>query len=159
LDGLDQIEPSVPEGSQARKIITMSKTDATLQEILDRLDGLTETVNDGFASTVSSIDTLTRGLSAMLDTQRAHTDMLTEVLTACSADPGAGTDLTDALDRIVSAVEQQTETLAGIDEHLSGLGRVIEISVVRGIARVEAQREAIDSGMVDEDGVLFDGMN
>lgn len=92
----------------------------------------------------------------MLDTQRTHTDMLTDVLTACSADPGAGTDLTEALERIVTAVEQQTETLAGIDEHLSGLGRVIEGSVVRGIARVEAQRDAIGSGMVDEDGVLLD---
>lgn len=137
----------------------MSKIDTTLQEILDRLDSLSETVTDGLAATVSSIDTLTRGLSAMLDTQRAHTDMLTEVLTACSADPGAGSDLTDALDRIVAAVEQQTETLAGIDEHLSGLGRVIEVSVVRGIARVDAQREAIDNGMVDEDGVFFDGLN
>lgn len=134
----------------------MSKPDALLQTILDRLDALAETMTDRLDALTSEIDTLTRGLSLMSDTQRTHSDMLAEVLTACSADPGSSTELSESLDRIAAAVEQQTETLAGIDGHLSNLGQIIEVSVMRGIVRVDAQREAVSSGRTDADGVLLD---
>jgi predicted DNA-binding protein YlxM (UPF0122 family) len=134
----------------------MSKTDDTLREIAEKLEILQESIEVRFATMTDSLDTLARGLSLMSDTQGIQSDMLSEVLEACSADPGTNHELSAALDRVAEAMEAQNGTLTEIGEHLSNIGGVIEISVVRGIARVEAQSRARSSGLVDEDGVLID---
>jgi hypothetical protein len=92
----------------------------------------------------------------MSDTQAIQSDMLSEVLDACSADAGPNHELSAALDRVAEAMEAQNGTLTEIGEHLANIGGVIEVSVVRGIARAEAQNLARSSGLVDEDGVLIE---
>jgi uncharacterized phage infection (PIP) family protein YhgE len=134
----------------------MPKIDDTLREMSDRLSEIQETLDNSVQVLSSDILTLARGLSVMTDTQRIHSDMLTEILTACSADPGAGSDLTEALESLTNAVEQQTETLSGIERHLAGLGSTVEASVVRGVVRVDEMRGAVSSGRTDGDGVLLD---
>lgn len=135
----------------------MSKTDDTLREIAEKLEILQESIEIRFATMTDSLDTLTRGLSLMSDTQAIQSDMLSEVLEACSADPGPNHELSAALDRVAEAMEAQNGTLTEIGEHLSNIGGIIEVSVVRGIARAEAQALAKSSGITDEDGVLLDG--
>jgi ABC-type transporter Mla subunit MlaD len=134
----------------------VAKIDDTLREILDRLSELQDSLDSSVQVLSNDIITLTRGLSVMSDTQRIHSEMLNEILTACSADPGSGSNLTEVLESLTSAVEQQTETLAGIERHLAGLGSTVESSVVRGVVRVEEMREAVTSGRTDGDGVLLD---
>lgn len=134
----------------------MSKTDDVLREIAEKLEILQESIEVRFATMTDSIDTLTRGLSLMSDTQAIQSDMLSEVLEACSADAGPNHELSAALDRVAEAMETQNGTLTEIGEHLANIGGVIEVSVVRGIARAEAQNLARSSGLVDEDGVLIE---
>ena len=134
----------------------MSKTDDVLREISEKLEILQESIEVRFATMTDSIDTLVRGLSLMSDTQAIQSDMLSEVLDACSADAGPNHELSAALDRVAEAMEAQNGTLTEIGEHLANIGGVIEVSVVRGIARAEAQNLARSSGLVDEDGVLIE---
>lgn len=134
----------------------MSKTDDTLREIAEKLEILQESIEIRFATMTDSLDCLTRGLSLMSDTQAIQSDMLSEVLEACSADPGPNHELSAALDRVAEAMEAQNGTLTEIGEHLSNIGGIIEVSVVRGIARAEAQAFAKSSGLTDQDGVLLD---
>jgi predicted DNA-binding protein YlxM (UPF0122 family) len=135
----------------------MSKTDDTLREIAEKLEILQESIEVRFATMTESLDTLARGLSLMSDTQGIQSDMLSEVLEACSADPGPNHELSAALDRVAEAMEAQNGTLTEIGEHLANIGGIIEVSVVRGIARAEAQALAKSRGITDEDGVLLDG--
>ena len=137
----------------------MSKIEDTLREISEKLEILQESVEVRFATMTDSIDTLARGLSLMSDTQATQSDMLAEVLEACSADPGPNHELSAALERVAEAMEAQNGTLTEIGEHLANIGGIIEVSVVRGIARSEAQMRAKSSGIVDEDGVLLDEDN
>ena len=137
----------------------MSKTDDVLREIAEKLEILQESVEVRFATMTESLDSLARGLSLMSDTQATQSDMLAEVLEVCSADPGPNHELSAALDRVAEAMEAQNGTLGEIGEHLANIGGIIEVSVVRGIARAEAQALAKSSGIVDEDGVLLDEDN
>jgi predicted DNA-binding protein YlxM (UPF0122 family) len=134
----------------------MSKTDDVLREIAEKLEILQESIEVRFATMTDELSTLTRGLSLMSDTQAIQSDMLSEVLEACSADAGPNHELSAALDRVAEAMEAQNGTLTEIGEHLANIGGVIEVSVVRGIARAEAQNLARSSGLVDEDGVLIE---
>ncbi len=134
----------------------MAKTDEAVAEIAEKLDELSETIDQRFETITNSIDALVRGLSSMATTQSTHSDMLAEILTACSADPGASSDLTEVLDKIAAVMEQQTEALSSIDSHLAHLGGTIETSVARGMARVMDQQDAIRTGRVDEDGVILE---
>lgn len=134
----------------------MAKQDEALLEIAEKLDDLTVTVNERFDAIANRIDALVRGLTLMSETQATHSDMLTEIMTMCSVDPGDSPDLSDVLDRIASVMEQQTEEMKSIDNHLAHLGGTIEQSVTRGMVRVMEQQSAINSGLVDEDGVIVD---
>lgn len=135
----------------------MSKADDVLREISEKLEILQESIEIRFATMSNDLDALTRGLSLMSDTQGIQSDMLSEVLEACSADAGPNHELSAALGRVAEAMEAQNGTLTKIGEHLSNIGGVIEVSVVRGIARVEEQALAKSNGITDKDGVLIDG--
>lgn len=104
--------------------------------ILERLDTMT-----------ASIDTLTRGLILMTETLGTHSEILGEILEACSAEPGES-PLTEALEQIVASINQQNETLAGIGVALENIGPGIEDAVVRGVHRA--------NGSVDPDGVVIE---
>ena len=137
----------------------MSRSNDTLKQIEEKLDSLQETVENRLDALTNELSLVVRGLSLMSETQGAHSDMLAEVLTACSADPGPNTELSTALDRISAAMETQTETLTAIGDHLSGLGQVIEMSVVRGVERVDQMNRAKATGLVDEDGVIIEDID
>ena len=137
----------------------MSRSAETLKQISERLEFLQETVENRLDTLANELSLVVRGLSIMSETQGAHSDMLAEVLTACSADPGSNMELSAALDRISSAMESQTETLSIIGDHLSGLGQVIETSVVRGIERADEMSRAKATGLVDEDGVIIEDID
>jgi hypothetical protein len=115
---------------QTGKDFSMS-ADAT---ILNRLDTMTV-----------SIDTLGRGLILMTETLATHSEILGEILEACSAEPRES-PLTEALKQIVAAINDQNETLVGISATLENIGSGIEDAVVRGFHRA--------SGTVDDDGVV-----
>jgi hypothetical protein len=115
---------------QTGKDFSMS-TDAA---ILNRLDTMT-----------ASIDTLGRGLILMTETLATHSEILGEILEACSAEPGES-PLTEALKQIVAAINDHNETLAGIGRTLENIGPGIEDAVVRGCHRA--------SGTVDDDGMV-----
>lgn len=104
--------------------------------ILGRLDTMT-----------ASIDTLTRGLILMTETLGTHSEILGEILEACSTEPGES-PLTEALEQIVASINQQNETLAGIGAALENIGPGIENAVLRGFHRA--------NGSVDADGVVIE---
>ena len=104
--------------------------------ILNRLDTMT-----------ASIDTLTRGLILMTETLGTHSEILGEILEACSTEPEES-PLTEALAQIVASINQQNETLAGIGAALENIGPGIENAVLRGFHRA--------NGSVDADGVVIE---
>ena len=104
--------------------------------ILNRLDTMTV-----------SIDTLGRGLILMTETLATHSEILGEILEACSAEPGES-PLTEALKQIVAAINDQNETLIGIGATLENIGPGIENAVLRGFHRA--------NGSVDADGVVIE---
>ena len=108
----------------------MADTDA----ILSRLDGMQ-----------TSIDTLARGLTLLADTLGTHSEMLAEILEACSADPGES-PVADLLEQIADAIKAQNETLTGIGDTLKHIGPSIEVAVIRGVHRAV--------GTADDDGVV-----
>lgn len=74
----------------------MSRSNDTLKQIEEKLEFLQETVENRLDSLTNELSLVVRGLSLMSETQGAHSDMLAEVLTACSADPGPNTELSTA---------------------------------------------------------------
>jgi hypothetical protein len=93
----------------------------------------------------TSVDTLARGLILMSETLGTHSEMLGQILEACSVEPGES-PLTETLEQIVDAIERQTATLAAIGTILDNIGPGIEAAVVRGVHRA--------NGPVDDDGVI-----
>lgn len=102
--------------------------------VLEKLDSLQTTV-----------DTLARGLILMTETLATHSEMLGQILEACSVEPGES-PLTEILEEIAGGIQQQTAALEGIGATLDNIGPGIEAAVVRGISRA--------TGRTDEDGVL-----
>lgn len=92
-----------------------------------------------------TVDTLARGLILMTETLATHSEMLGQILEACSVEPGES-PLTEILEEIAAAIQQQTAALAGIGETLDNLGPGIEAAVVRGVSRA--------TGRTDDDGVV-----
>lgn len=95
----------------------------------------------------TSVDTLARGLTLLAETLGTHSEMLAEILQACSADPGEN-PVVDLLEQVVDAIKQQNETLVGIGATLEHIGPNIEVAVIRGVHRAV--------GTVDEDGVVLE---
>lgn len=102
-------------------------------------------MNDKIDSIQINIDAMARGMTAVVDTLQTHSEMLAKIMEACAVEPG-GSELSDVLEDIASALSRQNETLGGIASSLDTLGVGIELSVMRGVAR------ALDK--VDEDGVV-----
>lgn len=102
--------------------------------IVSRLDAMQE-----------SIDTLARGLILMAETLGTHSEMMAQILEACSADPGESS-VADLLEQIADAIKQQNETLVTIGTTLEHIGPSIEVAVIRGVHRAV--------GTVDDDGVI-----
>lgn len=93
----------------------------------------------------TSVDTLARGLILMTETMATHSEMLGQILEACSIEPEES-PLAEILEDICGAIQQQTAALAGIGETLDNIGPGIEAAVVRGVSRA--------TGRTDADGVL-----
>ena len=93
----------------------------------------------------TSVDTLARGLTLLAETLGTHSEMLAQILEACSADPGES-PVADLLEQIADAIKQQNETLVGIGATLEHIGPSIEVAVIRGVHRAV--------GTVDDDGVV-----
>ena len=102
--------------------------------VLKKLDSLQTTV-----------DTLARGLILMTETMATHSEMLGQILDACSVEPGES-PLTEILEEIAGAIQQQTAALTGIGATLDTIEPGIEAAVVRGVSRA--------TGRTDADGVL-----
>lgn len=107
--------------------------------------GRSDDLNEKIDTLQMTVDAMARGMGAMLDTLQTHSEMLAKIMEACAVDPG-GSELSEALEDIASALAHQNETLAVISKSLDGIGSGIELSVMRGVAR------ALDR--VDEDGVV-----
>jgi hypothetical protein len=84
----------------------------------------------------TSVDTLARGLTLMTETLGAHSEMLAQILEACSVDPGES-PLTETLEQIVDAIQQQTEAITAIGTTLDNIGPGIEAAVRRGTGAQE----------------------
>jgi hypothetical protein len=102
--------------------------------IISRLDSMQE-----------SIDTLARGLTMLAETLGTHSEMMSQILEACSADPGES-PVADLLEQIAAAINQQNEALVTIGETLEHIGPSIEVAVIRGVHRAV--------GTADDDGVV-----
>ena len=106
----------------------------TDSQVLQRLDDIQ-----------TSIETLTRGLTLLAETMGTHSEMLADILEACSADPGES-PLVPLLEQIADSIERQSEALGSVSTSLDNLGPTIEQAVIRGVHRA--------SGAVDDDGVV-----
>ncbi|GEO42167.1 hypothetical protein SAE02_63150 [Skermanella aerolata] len=93
----------------------------------------------------TTVETLARGLILMTETLATHSEMLGQILEACSVE-AEESPLTEILEEIAGAIQQQTAALIGIGENLDNLGPGIEVAVVRGVSRA--------AGRTDADGVL-----
>ena len=114
-----------------------------LKEVLSMADN--DVIVSQLEGMQTSIDTLGRGLILMTETLGTHSEMLAQILEACSADPGES-PVADLLKQIVAAINQQNETLVTIGETLGHIGPSIEVAVIRGVHRA--------IGTVDDDGVV-----
>jgi hypothetical protein len=104
-------------------------------------------VQERLASIETNVEAIARGLIMMVETLGTHSQMLAEILEACSVDPGPS-PVTAALEELVEAMEEQNETLVAIGQSLDRIGPTIEGAVIRGVHRAV--------GTVDEDGVILE---
>jgi hypothetical protein len=104
--------------------------------VLEKLDSLQTTV-----------DTLTRGLILMTETLATHSEMLGRILEACAVEPEEST-LTEILEEIAAAIQQQTAALADIGKSLDNIGPRIEIAVVRGVSQATCRTDT--NGVLQE---------
>jgi uncharacterized coiled-coil DUF342 family protein len=119
---------------------------ASLPDINEKLDTLTEKVSE----MATDMAALVRGLDLMTTTQGTHSEMLENIMTACSVKDDGAPELHDALVEIAAKLERQNELLTMIGGNLHGLGATIQVAVIRGMQR--AVSGADDDGVVPDDG-------
>jgi hypothetical protein len=118
---------------------------ASLSDLDEKLDIVIEKVAD----LATDLAAVVRGLDLMNATLGTHSEVLENIMTACSVEDDGAPELHDALVEIAAQMERQNDLLTMIGGNLHGLGATIQVAVIRGMQR--AVSGADDDGVVPDD--------
>ncbi len=87
---------------------------------------------------------LVQGLSLMVETQSAHSEMLRQLLEAATQEPAGENPMEGLLRQVVTALDRVTVTVQGFGRKLDRNSQMLAGAIVRGAGQPEGNQEQDD---------------